>query len=95
MRREELCDPGLCPDAPDEEGRCDRCPLDKLDAAQASEKGLLIRRALDLMAALKLGVTISLEEIRADEFQAMLIIAEERDLLERDKLPGSRNHGAL
>jgi len=90
MRREELCDPGLCPDAPDEEGRCDHCPLDRLDAAQASEKGLLIRRALDLMAALKLGVRISLEDIRADEFQAMLIVAEARDLLEREKLPGGR-----
>ena len=90
MRREELCDPGLCPDAPEEEGRCDHCPLDRLDAAQASEKGLLIRRALDLMAALKLGVRISLEDIRADEFQAMLIVAEERDLLEREKLPGGR-----
>ena len=89
MRREELCDPGLCPDAPDEEGRCDHCPLDRLDAAQASEKGLLIRRALDLMAALKLGVRISLEEIKADEFQAMLIVAEERDSLERQKSPGT------
>ena len=86
MRRDELCDPGLCRDAPDEEGRCDHCPLDKLDAAQASEKGLLIRRALDLMAALKLGVRISLDDIKADEFQAMLIIAEERDLLDRERI---------
>ncbi len=69
------------------------CPLDKLDAAQASENGLPIRRALDLMAALKLGVTISLEEIKADEFQAMLIVAEERDLLEREKLPGTGRRG--
>jgi len=68
----------------DGEGRCDHCPLDRLDAAQASEKGLLIRRALDLMAALKLGVRISLDDIKADEFQAMLIIAEERDLLQRE-----------
>ena len=89
MRREELCDPGLCPDAPDEEGRCDHCPLDMLDGAQASEKGLLIRRALDLMAALKLGVKISLEEIKADEFQAMLIVAEERSLREREILAGA------
>ena len=95
MRREELCDPGLCPDAPDGEGRCEHCPLDRLDAAQASEKGLLIRRALDLMAALKLGVRISLDEIKADEFQAMLIVAEERDLLERERFSGSKNHGAL
>jgi hypothetical protein len=91
MRREDLCDTGLCPDAPDDEGRCDRCPLDKFDAAQSSEKGLLIRRALELMGALKLGFTISLEEINADEFQAMMIITEERDALEREKLPGQRS----
>jgi len=54
---------------------------------------LLIRRALDLMAALKLGVRISLDEIGVCEFQAMLIIAEERDLLQREKLPGSDNGG--
>ena len=35
LRRDELCDPGLCADAPDEEGqRCDHCPLDRSDAAQ-------------------------------------------------------------
>jgi hypothetical protein len=86
LRRDELCDPGLCPDAPDGDGRCDHCPLDRLDAAQNSEKGLLLRRALDLMGALKLGVKVSMEEIRADEFQAMLIITAERDALEREKL---------
>jgi hypothetical protein len=91
MRREELCNPGLCPDAPDDEGRCGHCPLDRLDAAQSSEKGLLIRRALELMGALKLGFSVSLEEIGADEFQAMLIITEERDVLDREKLPGT--HG--
>ena len=37
------------------------------------------------MGALKLGVHIGLDEIRADEFSAMLIIAEERDLLEREQ----------
>src|SRR5882724_4188200 len=88
LRREELCDPGLCPDAPEEDAqRCDHCPLDRLDAAQCAEKGLLIRRSLDLMSALKLAVHISLEEIRGDEFCAILIIAEERDLLEREKAP--------
>ena len=91
LRREELCDPGLCPDAPEEGGqRCDHCPLDRLDAAQCAEKGLLIRRALDLMGALKLGVHIGLGEIRAEEFCAMLIIAEERDLLERERAGGAR-----
>ena len=91
LRREGLCDPGLCPDAPEEDGqRCDHCPLDRLDAAQTTEKGLVLRRALDLMGALKLGVHVDLGEIRADEFAAMLIIVEERDLLEREKLPGGR-----
>jgi len=95
LRREELCDPGLCPDAPeDDDQRCDHCPLDRLDAAQCAEKGLLIRRALDLMGALKLGVHIGLDEIRADEFSAVLIIAEERDLLDRERLPGSGDHRA-
>ena len=89
MRREELCDPDLCPDAPDEGGRCDHCPQDRLDAAQASERGLVIRRGLDLMAALNLGVRIGMDEIRADELAIMLIIAEERDLREREKLPNS------
>jgi hypothetical protein len=89
LRREELCDPGLCPDAPDDGGRCGHCPLDKLDAAQASESGLVIRRALDMMCALKLGVRISMAEIPANEFYAMLIIAEERELVERERSPAA------
>lgn len=92
LRRGELCDSNLCPDAPDGEGRCDHCPLDKLDAAQVSDKGLLIRRAMDMCVALKMGIRIGLDEIQADEFNAMLIIVEERELLERGKLPGSGNH---
>jgi hypothetical protein len=40
----------LCSDRPIG-ARCDRCPQDKLDAAQTSETGLLLRRALDLRAA--------------------------------------------
>lgn len=92
LRREELCDPGLCPDASDAEGRCDHCPLDRLDEAQASEKGLLIRRALDLLAALKFGVMISLAEIKADEFQAMLIVNEERAQLDRQRSQELSDH---
>ena len=89
MRRDELCDPGLCADAPEEEAHCcDHCPLDRLDAAQCAEKGMLIRRAHALMGALKLAVQIGLDEIRWDEFCAMPIIAEEQDLLESEKLPG-------
>ena len=85
-----MCDPRLCPDAPEDGGRCDHCPLDKLDAAQSSETGLLIRRALDLRAALKLGVKVSLDEIRADEFYAMLILEEEKEQLDRERVNGDR-----
>ena len=46
------------------------------------------------MGALKLSVHIGLDEIRADEFYAMLIIAEERDLLEREKSPAWRGSSA-
>jgi len=84
-----LCDPGLCPDAP-EGSRCDHCPLDRLDAAQNSEVGQLLRRALDLRAALKLGVRLLLDEIAADEFQAMLIIEGEQARWEEER---SRRNG--
>lgn len=79
----------MCPEAP-EGGRCDHCPLDKLDAAQTSEAGLLIRRALELRAALNLGVSIGLDDIRADEFYAMLLLDEERERLERER---TNTHG--
>ena len=45
------------------------------------------------MGALKLGVHIGIDKIRSDEFCAMLIIAEERDLLEREKSPAWRSSG--
>jgi len=81
-----LCDPGLCPDAPDDGGRCDRCPLDKLDAAQSSEAGLLLRQAIDIRTALKLGIPIGLDAIRADEFRALVVLEEERDRLDREQM---------
>jgi hypothetical protein len=81
-----LCDPALCPDAPEDGGRCDHCPLDRLDAAQPSEPGQLLRRTLDLRAALKLGVKLSLDEIAADEFQAMLIVEEEQARFDEERL---------
>jgi hypothetical protein len=77
----------LCPDAPDDGGHCDHCPLDKLDAAQHTAKGLLIRRAIELRGALKLGVQLTLDDLRADEFYAMLMLEEEWDKHEREKLP--------
>ena len=86
LRRDELCDPQLCHDAPEGE-RCDHCSLIKIDEAQNSEAGILIRRAVDIRTALKLGVRISLDEIRADEFVTMQILEEERERLEPEKRP--------
>ena len=37
-------------------------------------------------AALKLGIHVGLDDIRADEFYAMLILEEEREALERERL---------
>ena len=85
LRREELCDIKLCPDSPDDRSRCEKCPLHRLDAAQHSEAGQLLRRAIDLRAALRLGVSLSLDDINADEFFAMLVIEEEQDRLEREQ----------
>lgn len=85
LRREQLCDPKLCPDAPDDGSRCDHCPLDKLEAAQSSEHGLLLRRALDMRAALKLGLHVSLDDIKADELYALLVLDEERERLDRER----------
>jgi hypothetical protein len=60
--------------------------LDKLDAAQSSEAGMLLRRAIDLRAALKMGVRIGLDEIRADEYRALILLEDERDALDREQL---------
>lgn len=68
--------------------RCDQLSARQAGRCPMRGKGLLIRRALDLMSALKLAVHIGLDEIHGDEFCAMLIIAEERDLLEREKRAG-------
>jgi len=56
-----------------------------LDAAQNSEVGQLLRRALDPRAALKLGLKLSLGESGADEFQAMLIIEGEQARWEEER----------
>jgi hypothetical protein len=47
----------------------------------------LLRRALDLRAALKLGVQITLGEVGADDLCAMLVLDEEQVKWEREKRP--------
>lgn len=81
-----MCDPKLCHDAPDDGGRCEHCLLDRLDAAQASDADQLLRRAIDLRAALKLGVRVELNDIRADEFAAIRTLEDEQTRLERERL---------
>jgi hypothetical protein len=48
--------------------------------------GQLLRRAFDLRAALKLGVRLSLDEIAADEFHAMLIVEEEQARFDEERM---------
>ncbi len=45
--------------------------------------------ARDLRAALELGVRIGLDDIRGDEFHALVVLAEEQEKLERERLNGS------
>ena len=86
LRRDELCDVKLCPDSPDNGSRCEKCPLDRLDAAQHSEAGQLLRRALDLRAAIKMGIALGMDEVAADEFYAMLAIEEAQDQYEKERV---------
>mgnify|MGYP007011071177 CR=1 FL=1 len=50
----------------------------------------MLRRALDLRAALKLGIRISLDEIAADEFYALAVLEEEREAFDRERLNNGR-----
>ena len=42
---------------------------------------------MNMRAALNLGFHVSLDDIGADEFMAMLILEEEADRHEREKIP--------
>lgn len=46
---------------------------------------MLLRRAMDMRGALKMGVRIGLDEISADEFYAMQILEDEVDKLDRER----------
>ncbi len=86
LRRETLCDPSLCADRNEGEERCGDCPLTRLDNAQAyTPAGQLLRRALRKLQAIKLGVTVTLDDIQADEMDAMLMIERERDCLDEER----------
>jgi hypothetical protein len=46
---------------------------------------MLLRRALDIRAASRMGIHIGLDDFAADEFQAMLVLDEEREKWEREQ----------
>jgi hypothetical protein len=48
----------------------------------------LLRRALDLRAALKMGIHVGLEDLASDEFQAMVVLEQEQEKLERERDSG-------
>jgi hypothetical protein len=50
----------------------------------------LLRRAIDLRAAIKLGVHITLDDIRADELSAMLLIEDEQAKWEQERAQNGR-----
>lgn len=79
----------LCPDSVKEANgrhtRCETCPLEQIARAQGTEPGQLLQRALGIRAALKMGVTVTLDEIAADEFFALAVIEEEQSRWEDEK----------
>jgi hypothetical protein len=90
LRKDRLCNPDLCNDREDHEDRCPDCPLNKLDEAQGSEQGQLLKRATELKSALRLGLHVTLDDIDADELYAMLTIEEEVNRFEEEKPDGNR-----
>ena len=50
-----------------------------------SEPGMLLRRALNIRAASRMGIHVRLDDVAADEFHAMLILDEEREKWEREQ----------
>ncbi len=86
LRRAQLCeDVNLCPDSPGDGERCDHCPRSALDAAQNTEKGQLLRRALDIRAILDAGLPITLDDVGADELLTLLIVKEEQARFEEEQ----------
>lgn len=52
---------------------------------QLSSNGQLLQRSLRKLSAIKLGATLTLEDINADEMHAMTLIEHERDKFEEER----------
>lgn len=85
MRRQELCDPNLCHDSPGNGDRCPQCPLTRLDEAQSSPLGRILRRALNKRAILNIGIHLTLDDLDAAELHAILIIEDEMKKFDAEK----------
>ena len=78
--------PELCADREPDHERCAACPLTRLDRSEKSFEGQLILRALELREYLKLGITIGLEELGADEIFALTVLEEESNIFENERM---------
>ncbi len=79
-----LCDVGLCEQAQGDEP-CAECPIRRIWAAEQGATGRLIHRANELRAIIALGVTISIDDLDADELLAIQYIEIEQERLNREK----------
>jgi hypothetical protein len=63
-----------------------------LDEAGNSAEGMALRRALDHLAAINLGFQVGLDEVRADEWRILVVLAEEKEKLNSDRPMSESNH---
>jgi hypothetical protein len=85
MRREQLCEPDLCPSSIDG-ARCENCPLDRLEGAlRSSDAGYLIRSALEIESLAQIGLRIGSDEIPADVANALIVIQHARARLQKEQ----------
>lgn len=69
----------MCLDVPDgETERCPGCWLTRIEDLDRGEYGQLVRDAIELEFALQAGVTVTLDEITADQICVLKLLAEER-----------------
>jgi hypothetical protein len=79
LRADDLCDINLCPQSPGNGERCDDCPRDRLYASMDSPAGRLLSRVLDLRLSIRMGITVGMGDIDADELVAMAVVEEEME----------------
>lgn len=84
------CGRNACPDVPEGEQYCEKCPRAWLEDAGRSGSGALLRRTLDLDFALRQRVQIRMAEIPFDEWEALKILDSERRKHQEDEAARER-----